>query len=147
MNTLVIVLAQLPIANVLEGRRRMQALAVMAALWAGAWLVVLASGACLEAAAAVAVFAVAGVLFGLGECFQGPTQGALTADLAPPHLRGRYMAVGSMSWEIGFVLAPAVGGSSSLPRRLPSGRSRLWPASSRARARSRSSGASRASFA
>ena len=43
-------------------------------------------------------------------CFQGPTQGALVADLAPARLRGRYMALSTMSWEIGFVVGPAIGG-------------------------------------
>jgi predicted MFS family arabinose efflux permease len=110
VNTIVIVLAQLPMAKLLEGRRRMKALAAMTALWAAAWIVVLAGGAWFEAAAAAAVFALAGVVFGLGECFQGPVQGALVADLAPPRLRGRYMAVSTNSWDLGFLLGPAVGG-------------------------------------
>lgn len=110
VNTLVIVLAQLPIAKVLEGRRRMKALAFMTVLWAAAWLTILAGGASLEALAAAIVFGLAVVLFGIGECFQGPTQGALVADLAPPRLRGRYMAVSTLSWELGFVLGPGIGG-------------------------------------
>jgi predicted MFS family arabinose efflux permease len=110
VNTLVIVLAQLPIAHQLEGRRRMPALALMTVLWASSWMIVLACGATLEAIAAAVGFALAGVVFGLGECFQGPTQGALVADLAPPRLRGRYMALSTISWEIGFVIGPAIGG-------------------------------------
>jgi predicted MFS family arabinose efflux permease len=110
VNTLVIVLAQLPIAHQLEGRRRMPALALMTVLWATSWMLVLLFGATLEAVAAAVGFALAGVVFGLGECFQGPTQGALVADLAPPRLRGRYMALSTISWEIGFVIGPAIGG-------------------------------------
>jgi predicted MFS family arabinose efflux permease len=110
VNTLVIVLAQFPVSKGLEGRRRMPALAVMCALWAGAWIVVLLGGHWLEAAAAAAAFALAAIVFGFGECFQGPVQGALVADLAPPRLRGRYMAVSTISWDIGFVVGPAVGG-------------------------------------
>jgi predicted MFS family arabinose efflux permease len=110
VNTLVIVLAQFPVSKGLEGRRRMPALAVMCALWAGAWLVVLLGGHWLEAAAAAAAFALAAIVFGFGECFQGPVQGALVADLAPPRLRGRYMAVSTISWDIGFVVGPAIGG-------------------------------------
>jgi MFS family permease len=110
VNTLVIVFAQLPIARLLEGRRRMPALALMTLLWAAAWIIVLVAGASLEAASAAAVLAFAGLVFGLGECFQGPTQGALVADLAPPRLRGRYMALSTVSWEIGFVVGPAIGG-------------------------------------
>lgn len=32
------------------------------------------------------------------------------ADLAPPRLRGRYVAVSAVSWEIGFILGPAADG-------------------------------------
>jgi predicted MFS family arabinose efflux permease len=110
LNTVVVALAQLPLAKILEGRRRMRALATMTVLWAGAWLVVLAGGAWFEAVAAALVFGLAAVVFGLGECFQGPVQGALVADLAPPRLRGRYMAVSTNSWDLGFLLGPAVGG-------------------------------------
>jgi MFS family permease len=110
VNTLVIVLAQFPVAKALEGRRRLPALALMCALWAVAWLLVLAAGYRYEAVAAAVAFGVAVVVFGLGECFQGPVQGALVADLAPPRLRGRYMAVSTISWDIGFIVGPAVGG-------------------------------------
>jgi MFS family permease len=110
VNTVTIVLAQLPVARLLEGRRRMAALAGMTGLWATAWLLVLGGGVWFEAAAAAFAFGVALVVFGLGECFQGPTQGALVADLAPPRLRGRYMAVSTTSWDIGFIVGPAVGG-------------------------------------
>jgi MFS family permease len=88
----------------------MPGLALMTALWASAWLIVFVCGATLESLAAATGFALAGVFFGLGECFQGPTQGALVADLAPARLRGRYMALSTMSWEIGFVIGPAIGG-------------------------------------
>jgi MFS family permease len=109
-NTLVIVLAQFPLSKALEGRRRMASLAVMCALWAAAWIIVFAGGLRLETVAAAAAFGLAAILFGLGECFQGPVQGALVADLAPPRLRGRYMAVSTISWDIGFIVGPALGG-------------------------------------
>ena len=109
-NTLVIVLAQLPLSKALEGRRRMASLAVMCALWAAAWIIVFVGGLRLETVAAAAAFGLAAIVFGLGECFQGPVQGALVADLAPPRLRGRYMAVSTISWDIGFIVGPAVGG-------------------------------------
>jgi predicted MFS family arabinose efflux permease len=110
VNTLVVVLAQFPVSKALEGRRRMPALAVMCALWTAAWGVVLLGGASLETVAAAVVFGLAAIVFGLGECFQGPVQGALVADLAPPRLRGRYMAVSTISWDVGFIVGPAVGG-------------------------------------
>src|SRR5688500_5870255 len=88
----------------------MAALAFMCLLWTASWLIVFLGGLQLEALAAAFVFALAAVVFGLGECFQGPVQGALVADLAPPQLRGRYMAVSTNSWDLGFLLGPAVGG-------------------------------------
>lgn len=109
-NTMLIVVAQLPIAKWLEGRRRMAALAGMNVLWAAAALIVLAGGTLVRAGAAAAVMVAASMVFGVGECLQGATQGALTADLAPERLRGRYFALGSMSWSLGSVLGPAVGG-------------------------------------
>jgi MFS family permease len=110
VNTLVIVLAQLPLARALEGRRRMVALAVMTVIWAAAWSIVLLTGAYAEAATAAVFFGVAAAVFAVGECLQGPTQGALVADLAPERLRGRYMAVSTTSWQVGFVIGPALGG-------------------------------------
>jgi MFS family permease len=109
-NTLVIVLAQLPVSKLLEGRRRMRSLAVMTVLWAAAWVGVMLSGALLDASAAAVAFGLAVMVFAIGECFQGPTQGALVADLAPAHVRGRYMAVSTLSWEAGFIIGPAAGG-------------------------------------
>jgi MFS family permease len=109
-NTMLIVLAQMPITKWLEGRRRMAALAWMNVLWAGAALIVLAGGTSARAGTAAGVMIAATMVFGIGECLQGATQGALVADLAPERLRGRYFALGAMSWSLGSVLGPAVGG-------------------------------------
>ena len=111
VNTLLIVLLQLPVTRQQEGRRRMVAFAAMAALWGAAWLLVLAGGLWLEAAAAAVLFAFAlGVLGALGECLHGSVQGPLVTDLAPRRLLGRYTAVSTSSWEVGFVVGPAAGG-------------------------------------
>ena len=110
VNSLVVVVAQLPVAKLVEGRRRMRGLALMGAIWASSMLVVGAAGLWLEAAAATAVMAVAVVLFGVGECLHGTIHAPLSADLAPPQLVGRYMAFSSQSWQVGWIVGPAVGG-------------------------------------
>jgi predicted MFS family arabinose efflux permease len=110
-NTLLIVVAQLPVSKALEGRRRMVALALMNVLWAIAAIVVLAGGVLLTATAAALAFMAATMIFGVGETLQGPTQAPLVADLAPEQLRGRYFALSSMSWSGGSILGPAVGGA------------------------------------
>ena len=109
VNSLVIVVAQLPLTRLVEGRRRMAMLALMTAVWAGAWLLVFGAGLWLSAAAAAAVIVVAGGVFAIGECLQGPTQQALIAEFAPDHLRGRYMALSTSSWSIGWIAGPALG--------------------------------------
>jgi predicted MFS family arabinose efflux permease len=85
-------------------------LALMSVLFAVAALIVLAGGIWLAGTAAALVFVGATLVFGVGETLQGPTQAPLVADLAPDHLRGRYFALGSMSWSAGSILGPAVGG-------------------------------------
>jgi len=110
VNTLAIVLAQLPLTKILEGRRRMPALALMTFVWAVTWMIVFTGGVWFNAGSAAIVFGLAAIIFGLGECLHGPTQGALVADLAPPRLRGRYMALSTLSWEIGFAIGPTAAG-------------------------------------
>ena len=110
LNTALIVLFQLPVTKLQEGKRRMTALAGMSLFFAVTWILVLLGGLTLEAGAATALFAVAFGLFSFGECLHGTVQGPLVADLAPRPLLGRYMAMSSSSWQVGFIIGPAVGG-------------------------------------
>jgi len=109
-NSIVVVLAQLPIAKLGEGRSRMRALALMGVLWAGTMLTIGVAGVWFNATSAFLLMSVAVVVFGIGECLHGIVHGPLTADLAPPALVGRYMAFGSQSWQVGWIIGPAVGG-------------------------------------
>ncbi|HEV8250527.1 MAG TPA: MFS transporter [Gaiellaceae bacterium] len=111
VNTLTIVALQLPISKLQEGRRRMAALAVMGVLWAASWLAVLVTGAWLDQGAALAALLAVAVVFAIGECLHGTVQGPVVVDLAQPQLIGRYMAVSSLSWQVAFILGPAVGGA------------------------------------
>jgi MFS family permease len=110
VNTLAIVLAQLPISRWIEGRRRMRALALMPALWAVAWLLVDAGGYWFTAGTAFLIISFAAIMLGVGECFHGPAHQALVSDIGSPHLRGRYFAVHSLSWGLAGFVGPAVGG-------------------------------------
>jgi MFS family permease len=109
VNSIVIVLAQLPVTRFVEGRRRMAMLAAMTVFWAAAWLLVFGAGLWLTAAAAAGVIVAAAAVFGIGECLQGATQQALIADLAPNEIRGRYMALSTNSWSIGWIAGPVIG--------------------------------------
>jgi MFS family permease len=111
VNTIVIVLVQLPLARWLEGKRRLRAIATMPILFAAAWLIVDGAGLWLDATAAFAVLLAAAIVLGIGECFHGPAHIALVADIGPPYLRGRYFAVHSLSWGLAGAVGPAVGGA------------------------------------
>ena len=108
-NTLMIVVAQLPVAKWLEGRRRMAAYAVEGTVWASAWLIVFAGGWWFSGSAAAAVFALALTVFGFGECFHGTVQNAFIADLAPG-LLGRYLALNGFGFQLGGAAGRAMGG-------------------------------------
>jgi MFS family permease len=110
VNTIVIVLLQLPTTRLAEGRRRVPLLALLGAVSAAAWLLVPASGLWLSGVAAFALLAVAVSVFALGECLHGAVQPTLVVDLADPRLLGRYMAISALSWQVGFMIGPATGG-------------------------------------
>ncbi len=105
-----IVLLQLPIVKLAEGRSRMRGLAFMGALWACSLLGVGAAGAWTSATAAFLILAAAMLVFAVGECLHGAIQAPLSVDVAPPRLVGRYLAASSISWQMGWILGPAAGG-------------------------------------
>ncbi len=109
VNTVVIVLAQLPIARLAEGHRRMRMLALLGVLWSGCWIAVSIVGGTTDGVHAAVLLAVVMAVFGLGECIHGTVQAPLVSDLAEPRLLGRYMALSALSWQVGFAAGPAIG--------------------------------------
>jgi MFS family permease len=110
VNTVVIVLAQLPIAKLSEGHRRMRMLAVLGLLWGACWVAVSIVGGSVDGTTAAVLLAVVMAAFGIGECIHGAVQAPLVSDLAEPRLLGRYMALSALSWQLGFAAGPAIGG-------------------------------------
>jgi MFS family permease len=110
INTLVVVLLQLPTTRLLEGRRRVPFLALLGVVSGAAWLLVPLGGS-LTGTAAFALLALAVSVFAVGECLHGAVQPALVVDLADPRLIGRYMAISALSWQVGFTVGPAAGGA------------------------------------
>ncbi|MEP6854833.1 MAG: MFS transporter [Pedococcus sp.] len=110
LNTAVIVGLQFAVLHRISGRRRTRVLLVMAALWAGSWVLLgltgFAPGTLLAAAGVLAFHA----LFALGETLLQPTIPAITNDMAPDHLRGRYNAVSAGAFQSGTILGPVVAG-------------------------------------
>jgi MFS family permease len=105
-----IVIFQLPVAKLVEGRRRMRGLAAMGVVWAVSLMIVWAAGVWTTTTVAAATLAGAMLVFALGECLHGAIHAPLGVDLAPPQLVGRYLALSSLSWQVGWIIGPAAGG-------------------------------------
>src|SRR5207244_11805897 len=100
---------------------RMRALALSAAIFSATSVAVLVVGTWLNAGVAVVALCGVIIMFSVGECLHGAVQNPLVADLAPEHLLGRYMALRTIAWQLGFMVGPALG--SFLLARSPTG---LW---------------------
>jgi MFS family permease len=106
-NAATVVVAQVPIARLAEGRRRALLMALGGAIFACGCLLVV--GADLSASVAYAALIAATIAVGIGECFHTTVLMPLVAELAPASLRGRYMATMGFSWWIGLAIAPTLG--------------------------------------
>ncbi len=111
INTFFIVVAQIPATRVVKRMRRTHALAATSALFAIGLLAVLLATLTSSALTAAAVLAGVAIVIAIGECAQFIVLGPIVADLAPPHLLGRYMSLYGLSFTAGVALGPAVGGA------------------------------------
>src|SRR5919206_3788291 len=91
--------------------RRTHALAATSAIFAIGLLAVLLATQTRSTLAATAVLAGVAIVIAIAECGQFIVLGPLVADLAPPHLLGRYMSLYQLSFMAGVALGPAVGGA------------------------------------
>ena len=104
LNGVLIVLLQIPMTRMMEGRNR-TALLVASALLTG-W----GFGLTALAGSSAILFAVTVTVWTIGEIMNAPTMMGLVAELSPAHARGRYQGVYSLSWSLASFLGPALGG-------------------------------------
>lgn len=110
VNTLVIVLLQFTVLRFIAGKRRTRVMWVMAAVWAGSWLLLGAAGLLPDSLmAAIGVLAFMGV-FAFGETLLQPTVPAIYNDLASDQNRGRYNAINSAAFQGGAIAGPIAAG-------------------------------------
>jgi MFS family permease len=108
-NAFFVVIGQIPATRLFKRVRRARTFAVASGLFAVALLGVLpATLIHSELGATVLLCAVATVI-AIGECVHAVVLGPLAADLAPPHLLGRYISVFSLMVTGGFAIGPAIG--------------------------------------
>src|SRR5881227_1463672 len=110
INTFFIVVAQVPATRVVTRMRRTHALFATSAIFAVGLLAVLLATLTHSTLAATTVLAGVAILIAIAECGQFIVLGPLVAEIAPPHLLGRYMSLYQLSFMVGVALGPAVGG-------------------------------------
>ena len=111
LNTFFIVVAQIPATRVVKRMRRTHAFAATGALFAVGVGAVLLATLTRSTPAATIVLAGVAIVIAIGECAQSTVLGPAVADLAPPHLLGRYMSLYSLAFTAALALGPAVGGA------------------------------------
>src|SRR5215468_6866519 len=110
INTFFVVVAQVPATRVVARMRRTHALFATSAIFAVGLLAVLLATLTHSTLAATTVLAGVAILIAIAECGQFIVLGPLVAEIAPPHLLGRYMSLYQLSFMVGVALGPAVGG-------------------------------------
>jgi MFS family permease len=108
-NTLTIVLAQMYVLKLLQGRSRAYTLAGVAVIWSLSW-VMLGSSALVSTIPAIILAIGSQAVFGFAETGYMPVLNTIVNDMAPEALRGRYNAVAGIAWGVGNTLGPAIAG-------------------------------------
>jgi len=110
VNTIFVVVAQIPSVRVVVRMRRTHAFAVASALFAVSLLAVLPATLIHSELAATSLLAGVAIVFAVGECVHVLVLGPLVADMAPAHLLGRYLSLYNLTFSISLALGPAIGG-------------------------------------
>jgi MFS family permease len=110
-NTIFIILFVIPIARMSRARSRSTLLALMCAAWGLACLTAIGAGAIGTPRDGVIILALSGIVFAVGECLHAVVVQPLIAELAPPALVGRYMAMFGISFSVGLAAGPSASAS------------------------------------
>ena len=110
VNTTTIVLLQVVVLRLIQGRPRTRMLMLQAALWSASWAILGVAGRVpATPLAAVLVVSAFGV-FAVGETLMSPTLPAIRNDVAPDALRGRYNAAAGVAFQLAHLTGPTVAG-------------------------------------
>lgn len=107
VNCLMVGLGQGLVVNAMTGHLRYRVLLFTQATFAASFLVWLGASA-LPVGAALVVMVVGGIVYTLAELTGGPVLSALGAESAPAHLRGRYLSLLQVGWNVSSAIAPVV---------------------------------------
>ncbi|WP_121824433.1 MDR family MFS transporter [Streptomyces rapamycinicus] len=103
-NGVLIVAVQIPVTRFLEHRDPAPLLMVSALLTGAGFGLTAFAGS-------VGMYALAVMVWTVGEIINSPTQMGLVARLSPTHGRGRYQGMYTLSWSLASLIAPLAGGA------------------------------------
>ncbi|HXA29439.1 MAG TPA: MFS transporter [Candidatus Angelobacter sp.] len=110
VNTIFVVVAQVPAVRVVARMQRTHAFAAASALFSFSLLAVLPATLMHSELAATILLAGVAIVFAMGECVHILVLGPLVADMAPAHLLGRYLSLYNLTFSVSLALGPAIGG-------------------------------------
>jgi MFS family permease len=105
INTVMIGFGQGLVVRGMTGHLRWRVLVVANLVFASSFVVLLGAS-WLSAGLATTVVVVGSIVYTGGELLGGPVHGALSAEAAPEHLRGRYLSLIQLAWNISSTIAP-----------------------------------------
>ena len=105
INTIMVGLGQGLVVRGMTGAIRWRILVLSNVVFAVSFLVLLGASA-MSTWLAVAVVLGSSVLYTFGELTGGPVTSALAAESAPEHLRGRYLSLIQLAWNLAGTVAP-----------------------------------------
>ena len=105
INTVMVGFGQGLVVRGLTGHRRWRVLVLTNLVFAASFVVLLGASA-LSVVLATVVLVVGSIIYTGGELLGGPVLGALGAEAAPDHLRGRYLSLMQLAWTISGAITP-----------------------------------------
>ena len=105
LNTVMVGFGQGLAVRAMTGALRWRVLLLTNAVFAASFVLMLGAS-WLSTALAVLVVLVGSGVYTVAEMLGGPVHGALSAEAAPEHLRGRYLSLIQLAWNLASTIAP-----------------------------------------
>ncbi len=107
INCLMVGLGQGLVVNALTGRVRFRVLLLSQVAFVASYVVFLGASV-LSLVLASVVLVLGAVIYTLAELLGGPVMAALSAEAAPAHLRGRYLSLIQLAWNLSSTIGPVL---------------------------------------
>jgi MFS family permease len=105
LNTVMVGFGQGLVVRAMTGARRWRILVLTNVVFAASYVLLLGASR-LSLVLATGVVLGGSVVYTVGEMLGGPVHGALAAEAAPEHLRGRYLSLVQLAWNLAATITP-----------------------------------------